>query len=112
MAFAIIQTGGKQYRVSPGSTLSVEKLELEEGAAIRFEQVLLVQDVGEPLVGAPFLQGVVVTGEVVSQYRGEKIRVSTYKPKKRQSRTLGHRQSLTLVKIGEFVLPKATKTAA
>jgi large subunit ribosomal protein L21 len=100
MAFAVIETGGKQYQVSPGSLITVEKLVAEPGESIQFDTVLCYQADGASLqVGAPSLTGITVTGEIVEQFRGQKIRVFTYKPKKRQSRTLGHRQSLTTVKV-------------
>ncbi|MCC2632103.1 MAG: ribosomal protein [Patescibacteria group bacterium] len=102
MAFAVIETGGKQYRVSPGSFVSVEKLEATEGDNFVFDKVLMYQDGETPVIGAPMVDGAVVTAQIVSQFRGPKIRVSTYKAKKRQRRTLGHRQSLTQVKILEI----------
>jgi large subunit ribosomal protein L21 len=107
MAFAVIETGGKQYRVSPGSLVEIEKLEGEAGSSVTFTQVLMYQDGPDPVVGAPFVDGVTVTGEVVAQVKGDKIRVFTYKPKKRQRRTLGHRQQLTQVKIKDIVAAKA-----
>src|SRR6476469_414959 len=99
MAFAVIETGGKQYRVSPGSQLKVERMDAKEGAQISFDKVLMYQDGQSPVIGAPFVAGAIVKAEVVAQTKGEKIRVFTYKPKKRQRRTLGHRQQLTEVKI-------------
>jgi len=112
MAFAVIETGGKQYRVSPGTIVEVEKLETEAGKVITFEKVLMYQTGSEPVVGAPFVGGVSVTGEVVAQVKGDKIRVFTYKPKKRQRRTLGHRQQLTQVKITEIVTAAKEEKAA
>jgi large subunit ribosomal protein L21 len=102
MAYAIIETGGKQYRVSPGSVLSIEQLEAEEGDSIAFDKVLMYQDSQTPVTGDPYVNGVVVTAEVVGQVRGPKVRVFTYKPKKRQRRTLGHRQMVTEVRILEI----------
>lgn len=102
MAFAIIETGGKQYRVNAGDTLEIEQLEADKGEKVAFDKVLMYQNSAEPVVGNPFVEGAVVTAEVVGQIRGDKIRVSTYKPKKRQRRTLGHRQMLTQVKILEI----------
>lgn len=106
MAYAIIETGGKQYRVSPGDVLVIEQLEANEGDNIAFEKVLMYQDSQEPVVGDPFIEGAVVTAQVMGQSRGPKIRVFTYKPKKRQRRTLGHRQMITEVKIQEIKLKK------
>lgn len=99
MAFAVIETGGKQYRVSPGNVVTLEKLEAKEGETISFDKVLMYQDSKEPVVGTPFVSGVKVEAEVLAQTKGPKIRVFTYKPKKRQRRTLGHRQSVTQVII-------------
>jgi len=112
MAFAVIETGGKQYQVSPGTILTIEKLTAEPGATINFESVLCYQADGAELqVGAPMLAGIVVEGEVLSQFRGPKIRVFTYKPKKRQSRTLGHRQSLTQIKVTKIGAPETAAPA-
>jgi large subunit ribosomal protein L21 len=102
MAFAVIETGGKQYRVSTGSVIRIEKLALEAGASVTFDRVLMGQTDQAPVVGAPFIDGATVVGEVIAQVQGEKLRVFTYKPKKRQRRTLGHRQQYTQVKIGEI----------
>jgi len=107
MSFAVIESGGKQYRVSPGTIVSLEKLEVAEGASVSFDKVLLFQDSEQPQVGSPFLEGVTVTGEVVAQTKGDKIRVFTYKAKKRQRRTLGHRQLITQVKIVDIKTKKA-----
>ena len=110
MAFAVIETGGKQYRVSPGSVVEVEYLDIKEGSEVSFDHVLVYQNSEVPVLGNPFIAGVLVKAEVVAQIKGDKIRVFTYKPKKRQRRTLGHRQLLTQVKITEIVTPeKASK---
>ena len=96
---AVIETGGKQYRVNPGQGISIEKLDGEVGSKITFDRVLLVVDGKESHVGAPHLTSHSVTGEVVEQGKGKKVRVFTFKSKKRQKRTLGHRQLFTKVKI-------------
>ncbi|MBU6389381.1 50S ribosomal protein L21 [Patescibacteria group bacterium] len=101
--------GGKQYRVSPGNVVTVEKVEQKEGSALTFDQVLLYQTSTAPVLGTPFVTGATVTAEVLGQVKGPKIRVFTYKPKKRQRRTLGHRQQLTQVKILEIKTPSSTK---
>ena len=111
MAFAVIETGGKQYRVTPGAVLTVEKIAGTEGSTVSFSKVLMYQTGTEPVVGTPFVEGVTVTATVMGQVKGTKIRVFTYKPKKRQRRTLGHRQQLTQVKIGEIGAPAAKKAA-
>ena len=91
--YAIIETGGKQYRVSVGDRLAVEKLDGEPGSDLVFDRVLLVGGNGSTSVGAT------VSAQVEDQFRGEKIIVFKYKPKKRYRRRTGHRQSLTRVAI-------------
>lgn len=99
MTSAIIETGGKQYRVIPGQLLRVEKLEAKVGDKVTFDRVLVAVVDGTVHTGAPFLADQPVAAEVVEQGKGVKIRVFTYKSKKRQRRTLGHRQTFTAVKI-------------
>ncbi len=98
-AYAIIETGGKQYRVSVGDTLSVEKLPAEPGSGITFDRVLMVGGDGSTKVGTPLVAGATVEAEVAEQYRGPKIVVFKYRPKKRYRRRTGHRQSLTRLTI-------------
>ena len=105
MAFAVIETGGKQYKVTPGAVLSIEKLEAEEGSTVSFSKVLMYQTGAEPVIGTPYAEGITVSAQVMGQIKGTKIRVFTYKPKKRQRRTLGHRQQLTQIKITEIGAP-------
>jgi large subunit ribosomal protein L21 len=97
--YAIIETGGKQYRVAVGDTLSIEKLAVEPGAGITFDRVLMVGGDGTAQVGTPLVAGATVQAQVEQQYRGPKIVVFKYKPKKRYRRRTGHRQSLTRVAI-------------
>jgi len=97
--YAIIETGGKQYRVSVGDRLSVEKLDVENGGSVTFDRVLLVGGRGETRVGVPTVAGASVTATVEETYRGEKIVVFKFKPKKRYRRRTGHRQSLTRLNI-------------
>ena len=99
--FAIIQTGGKQYKVSEGDVVKVEKLELEVGSKVNFE-VLLTSDNGTVVAGNPVVQNVTCTAQVVEQGKGEKITVYKYKPKKNYRRKQGHRQPFTAVKILEI----------
>jgi large subunit ribosomal protein L21 len=99
--YAVIATGGKQYRVQPGETIKVEKLEgaVDKGA-VTFDQVLLVADGTDVKVGAPTLSGVTVTGEVlIAEGRGEKLLVYKYRRRKGYRRKNGHRQPFTAVKI-------------
>ena len=98
--FAVIKTGGKQYRVTPGDIIVVEKLTADEGSAVTFDSVLMLGEDGKaPAVGTPMIADATVTGEVVEQGRGEKITV--FKKKRRQGyrRTKGHRQLRTVLKI-------------
>ncbi|MBM3496618.1 MAG: 50S ribosomal protein L21 [Armatimonadetes bacterium] len=97
--YAIVRTGGKQYKVAPNTVLSVEKLDADEGAAYAFKDVLLVCDDTGVRIGTPCVPGAVVNAEVLQQYRGKKIRGFTYRPTKRTQRHYGHRQSLTRVKV-------------
>jgi len=96
---AIIETGGKQYRVAEGDVIFVEKLDAEEGAEIKFDKVLaLIGD--EPKFGAPYVDGAAVSAKVLKQGKGKKIRVYKMKPKKGYRKTQGHRQPYTKVEIG------------
>ena len=95
--YAVIATGGKQYRVQPGETIRVEKLEAE--GQVTFDEVLLIADGTEVKVGTPTLPGVKVTGEIVETGRGEKLLIYKYRRRKGYRRKTGHRQPFTAVKI-------------
>jgi large subunit ribosomal protein L21 len=97
--YAIIETGGKQYRVSVGDTISVERLPVESGGEITIERVLLVGGDGQTRVGTPVVPGATVTATLADHFRGEKIVVFKYKPKKRYRVRKGHRQSLSHLTI-------------
>jgi large subunit ribosomal protein L21 len=99
--YAVIATGGKQYRVQPGETIKIEKLEgAQDKGAVTFDQVLLVADGADVKVGAPTLPGVKVTGEVlVASGKGEKLLIYKYRRRKGYRRKTGHRQLFTAVKI-------------
>jgi large subunit ribosomal protein L21 len=100
--YAILETGGKQYKVRPGQVVDIERLELEPGAEVEFDRVLLVApDEGEVTIGQPVL-GAKVLAEVVEQTRGDKIVVFKYKPKVRYRRKTGHRQAIPRVRIKEI----------
>ena len=99
MDYAIIKTGGKQYRVKQGDVLDVEKLSLEIGSIAEFDQVLAVSENGQVNFGSPILSGAKVTAEVQSHYKDRKIIVFKYKPKTRYRRKLGHRQNYTRLLI-------------
>ena len=97
--YAIIETGGKQYRVSVGDVVSVEKLPVEDGSTITFDRVLLLGGDGETRVGTPTVAGASVEATVAETYRGEKLVIFKYKAKKRYRRKTGHRQTLTRLAI-------------
>jgi large subunit ribosomal protein L21 len=99
MMYAIIETGGKQYRVQEGNVLKVEKLEVLEGETVELDRVLAFKKDEELTIGAPFLAGVKVVAQVLEQGRGKKIIVFKYKAKKNYRRTQGHRQSFTKLRI-------------
>ena len=99
MDYAIIKTGGKQYRVKQGDVLDVEKLSLEIGSTAEFDQVLAVSENGQVNFGSPTLSGAKVTAEVQSHYKDRKIIVFKYKPKTRYRRKLDHRQNYTRLLI-------------
>ena len=96
--YAIISAGNKQYRVSQGETIYIDKVNLEDGAAISFD-ALLVENEGEVKVGNPVVEGAKVEGKVVAQVKGEKIRIYKYKSKKNYHRRACHRQPYTKVEI-------------
>jgi len=97
--YAIIETGGKQYRVSVGDRISVERLGDDAGGDITFDRVLLLGGEGATRVGTPVVSGASVTARVEDHFRGEKIIVFKYKAKKRYRRRIGHRQDLTHLTI-------------
>ncbi len=109
--YAVIRTGGKQYRVSPGQRLRIERLDGAAGDRIRFDQVLLVSGGGEVAVGTPTVESASVSGEIVEQGRGRKIQVFKYKNKTRYRRLRGHRQLHTAVLVDEVSLGDQTWTA-
>ncbi len=98
--YAIIETGGKQYRVQPGDVIDVELTEANEsGDAIQFDRVLMVGGEGEPRVGSPILDGATVSGSLVDAVRGPKILVFKKKRRKGYKRLRGHRQDLHRIRI-------------
>ncbi len=101
--FAVIKTGGKQYRVAADQTLEVEKLAGDAGDTIIFDKVLMVAGEGEPMVGAPIVAGASVAGEIVEQKRGPKIIIFKKRRRKNSRRKNGHRQDLTLVRITDIL---------
>jgi large subunit ribosomal protein L21 len=103
--YAIIETGGKQYRVQPGDTVRVEKLHGNQGDPIEFANVLLLSDDETVSVGRPLVEGAKVVGEIVEQGRGEKLIVYKFRRRKNYRRKNGHRQAYTAVKINSVSAP-------
>ena len=101
--YAVIKTGGKQYRVAPGDELQVESLAGDPGAVISFEEVLMVADGDAVKVGTPTLAGSAVKAEIVAHGRGDKIRIVKHRRRKHYHKEQGHRQNFTQVKITEIV---------
>jgi len=101
-AYAVVATGGKQYRVKVGDRISVERLAAEAGTDVTLDQVLLVGGTGETRIGTPVVEGATVTAHVDEHDRGEKIIVFKFKAKKRYRRRTGHRQSLTRLTITDI----------
>ena len=99
MAYAVIQTGGKQYRVAEGDVIEVEKLDVEPGTDAKFEQVLLVSDGDNLSIGMPLVTGAAVTAEVVEQTKAPKVVAFKFRRRKGYHRTVGHRRQLTRLKI-------------
>ena len=97
--YAVIVTGGKQYRVSEGDVVFIEKLDAEADSTVQFDQVLAVGKEDGVVVGAPNVEGAVVTGKVLKNGKSKKITVFTYRPKKGSARKMGHRQPYTKVEI-------------
>ena len=108
--YAVIETGGKQYRVEVGTELEVELLDVEPGQAITLERVLLVADGDESSIGQPLVADAAVSAEVVRQTRGEKLISFKYRPKARSRVKKGHRQELTVLRITDVRL--GSKSAA
>jgi large subunit ribosomal protein L21 len=101
-AYCILETGSKQYRVSAGEMLQVERLEVEAGKPVTFDRVLLVSNDGNVSVGAPTVANATVVADVVEHIRGDKTIAFKMKRRKGYHKTIGHRQELTVVKIKEI----------
>ena len=99
--YAVVETGGKQYRVETGQTVRVEKLEGELGSKVTLDKVLMVSG-DEPNVGNPYVDGAKVEAEIVEQHRTRKLMVFKYKRRKRYRRKSGHRQHYTALKITDI----------
>ena len=102
-AYAIVQTGGRQYKVSSGDNIDVARIRAVEGSAVELDQVLLVADGDSVRVGTPTVDGAKVITEVLGEGKGKKVIVFKYKPKVRYRRMKGHRQFYTTLSIKEIV---------
>jgi large subunit ribosomal protein L21 len=107
--YAVIETGGKQYRVSPGQTIDVERLEVAEGTSVDLDRVLLIGDGKKVTVGAPTVDGAKVVATSQGEGKGDKVIVFKYKPKVRYRKKTGHRQFYTRLVIDKIVEPGAAK---
>ena len=103
MKFAIVQQGGKQYRAVEGQTIEVDRLEVEAGEAVRMGEVLLITDGDQVSVGAPTVPGASVEATVLAQVKGPKLTVFRYKPKKRERKKTGHRQTYTRLHVDRII---------
>jgi large subunit ribosomal protein L21 len=101
--YAVITTGGKQYKVSPGDVVRVESLDAKKGDMIELKEVLMISDGDKLSVGKPTLKSAKVTGEVVEQDRGEKLLIFKHRRRKGYRRTNGHRQNYTAIKVKEII---------
>ena len=101
--YAVIKTGGKQYRVSSGEKLRIELLDVEVGAAVQFEQVLAVGEGDAVKIGAPFVSGASVKATVLAQGRADKVHIFKMRRRKYYKKSQGHRQSFTEVRIDDIV---------
>lgn len=101
--YAIVRIGGRQYQAEVGKAIVVEKLPYAVGEEVEFNEVLFINDEGRIVVGQPLVEGASVKAEVVDQFKGKKIIVFKYKPKKRYRRKQGHRQQYTRLMVREIV---------
>ncbi|WP_207540568.1 50S ribosomal protein L21 [Sabulicella rubraurantiaca] len=102
MTFAVIRTGGKQYRVTPNAVLTVEKLEAEAGSTVTFHEVLALGGEAGLQIGAPIVPGAKVTATVLEQSRGDKVLILKKRRRKNSRRKQGHRQHQTVLRIAEI----------
>ncbi|MBE6695281.1 MAG: 50S ribosomal protein L21 [Ruminococcaceae bacterium] len=100
--FAVIETGGKQYKVNEGDVIYVEKLDVADGETITFDKVLAVSNGDKFSVGAPYVEGASVVANVIETGKGKKLYVFKYKPKKNEKKKIGHRQFYTKLQINKI----------
>ena len=105
--YAVIETGGKQYRVQNGDQICIEKLNVEDGGHVVFDKVLVCGEGADIKVGTPYLEGITVEGEVVESGKGKKVVIFKYKAKKDYRKKQGHRQPYTMVEISSIAGEKA-----
>jgi large subunit ribosomal protein L21 len=111
--YAVIKTGGKQYRVAAGDKLKVEKLTGDVGSSVTFDQVLMVADGDNVTIGAPLISGATIPAKIVSHGRGDKVMIFKFRRRKHYRKTQGHRQDYTEIEIGAIgnEAKKPAKTA-
>jgi len=107
--YALIETGGKQYKVAPGQVIQVERLPVKEGSQVKLDKVLLVADEDKVRVGTPLVKGAKVVAEALGEEKGDKVTVFKYKSKVRYRRKRGHRQLYTRLAIKEITLGKGSR---
>ena len=100
--YAIIKTGGKQYKISKGDSIQVEKLDADVDSTVNFDKVLMLNDEGQIEIGSPYLENTKVSGKVVSLGKKDKIKVVKFRRRKRYTRTAGHRQSFSEIEITDI----------
>ena len=105
--YALIETSGRQFKVSPGQTITVDKIPVAEGSQIEMDKVLLISDEGKITSGRPFIEGAKVTATVVGEGRGKKVVVFKFKSKTRYRKKMGHRQQYTKLTIKDIVTTSA-----
>jgi len=101
---AVVKTGGKEYRISKGDLIRVEKMEGKVGDQVTMKDILMISDEDKVQVGNPFLTNAVITGEIVQQVRGKKVLIYKMKRRKNYRRTKGHRQTYTYIRVNEISL--------
>lgn len=109
--YAVIATGGKQYRVEEGQVINLEKLDGDIGNAVNFDKILMIVDENKVNVGKPYIEGAVVSAEVVEHGRAKKINILKFRRRKHHMKRQGHRQSFTQVKITSIGAAASTKKA-
>lgn len=110
MQYAVIKTGGKQYKVYEGETIEIDRLSSDKDGQVSFSQVLLWVNEGQIKIGTPFLPDIKVTGNIIDHVKGKKIRVSKFKAKARYRRVIGFRPFLTRVQIAKIETTKSKTT--